>query len=135
MPTLNPSELANRLKQDLAKISGDVNLLPEINNSNDFAKPYIEIDRLGYNYVCRERGKELFRKLPFDLRELSYEVFKDITHAMAWQWELNNRIEGEDSRRQAFEKQIELMGKIDAEFGERTKKELSIFLKWAPYSK
>ena len=134
MQTLSPHELATRLKQELAKIDGDFSLLPEINNSNDLAKPFIEIDRYGYNYVCREHGKELFRKLPFDLHELLFEVFNDITSEMSWAWELKNRKTNEDSRRQAFAKRIELMGKLDLEFGERIRKELDLILKEAPYS-
>ncbi len=133
MDNSKEKELKNRLRDELAKIDGDPRLLPEINESNGDAKPYIEIDRYGYNYVCNERGQELFRKLPFDIDELVYEVFKDITSDMASRWEVKNRKEGEDSRRQGFAKRVELMGKIKPEFAARLEKELQWFLKQAPY--
>lgn len=91
MPTLTSNDLRKRLETELRKIDGDTRLLPEINNSNDFAKPFIEIDRYGYNYVCRERGEEIFRKVPFDIDELLYEVFDNVTFEMAIKWELKNR--------------------------------------------
>lgn len=133
MPTLNPDDLRKRLETELEKINGGSGLLPEINNSNDFAKPFIEIDRYGYNYVCRERGEEIFRKLPFDNEELTFEIFKDVTREMAWNWELKNRKPNEDSRRQVVEKQIELMAKLDKSFGDRIKKEIGQILRLAPY--
>jgi hypothetical protein len=62
MPTLTSDDLRKRLETELKKIDGDTGLLPEINNSNDFAKPFIEIDRYGYNFVCREREKRSLEK-------------------------------------------------------------------------
>jgi hypothetical protein len=126
-------ELKKRLLDELVKIDGDPKLLPEINISNPDAKPYIEIDRYGYYYVCNERGEELFRKLLLDIHELIYEVFKDVTSEMASRWEARNRKEGEDSRRQLFSKRIELMEKIEPEFGRRIEKELQWFLGQAPF--
>lgn len=133
MSPLKPDDLTKRLEQELLKIDGDVELLPEINNSNDFAKPFIEIDRYGYNYVCRERGEEISRKMPLDLDGLIFEVFKDITSTMAYKWELKNRKQKEDSRRQLFQKQIELMVIINPEFGNRLQMEIDQILRLAPY--
>jgi hypothetical protein len=87
MTTLTPDDLRKRLETELKKIDGDIGLLPEINNSNDFAKPFIEIDRYGYNYVCRERGEEIFRKIPYDTDELLFEVLGNLTFEMATKWE------------------------------------------------
>jgi hypothetical protein len=67
MPTLNPEDFKKRLETELKKINGDIELLPEINQSNDFAKPFIELDEHGLYYVCRERGAEMFRKVPLTL--------------------------------------------------------------------
>src|SRR5687767_203022 len=109
MTTLNPDDLRKRLEIELTKIDGDIGLLPEINNSNDFAKPFIEIDRYGYNYVCRERGEEIFRKIPFDTDELLYEVFDNLTFEIATKWEVTNRKDNEDFRLQLFAKHVDLM--------------------------
>jgi len=111
MPTLNLEDLRNRLETELRKIDGDSGLLPEINSSNDDAKPYIEIGRNGYNYVCRERGEEIFRKMPFDTNELFFEVFDHLTFEMAVSWEVKNRKENEDFRLRLFAKQVDLMTK------------------------
>jgi len=132
MTTLTADDLRKRLETELKKITGDSRLLPEINNSNDLAKPFIEIDRYGYNYVCRERGEEIFRKIPFDIDELLYQVFDDLTFSMASEWELNNRKENEDSRLQLFVKQVDLMTRINKDFGKRLNDRLQRILNFGP---
>ena len=132
MPTLNPDDLQKRLVTELRKVNGDIELLPEINHSNDFAKPFIELDRHGYNYVCRERGEEIFRKMPFDIDELLYEVFDNLTFEMATKWEVQNRKENEDFRLQLFAKQVDLMTTINADFGQRINNKLQRILKFQP---
>jgi hypothetical protein len=130
MRTLRPEEMIERLETEPAKIGGDNRLLPEINNSNDFAKPYIEIDQYGYNYVCRERGVERFRKLPFDIDELIYEVFHDVTSEMATKWAIENSAVKEDFRLKWFAKRVDLMTKISRDFGTRLNNELQSILKF-----
>jgi Immunity protein 63 len=132
MPTLKPDDLRQRLETEMKKISNDLSLLPEINNSNDFAKPFIEIDGLGYNYVCRERGEEIFRKLPFDTDELLYEVFDNVTFELATKWEIKNRNENEDFRLRLFGKQVELMTTIKSDFGQKLNERLQRILKFGP---
>jgi len=133
MTTLTPEDLRKRLVTEILKIDGDVRLLPEINNSNDDAYPFIEIDRYGYNYICRERGNEIFRKIPYDIDELVYEVFKDVVRRMTMDWKSENRNGKEDFRRQRFEREIELMTKINHEFADRLRGEINQILKYAPY--
>jgi hypothetical protein len=132
MPTLNPDDLQKRLVTELRKVNGEIELLPEINNLNDFAKPFIELDGHGYNYVCRERGEEIFRKMPFDIDELLYEVFDNLTFEMATKWEVQNRKENEDFRLQLFAKQVDLMTTINADFGQRINNKLQRILKFQP---
>jgi hypothetical protein len=135
MTTLNPDDLQKRLETELLKINGDVELLPEINNSNDHAKPYIEIDRYGYNYVCRERGEEIFRKIPSDIDELLYEVFDNLTFQITTKWEVKNRKDNEDFRLQLFAKQVDLLTTINKDFGERLNSKLQRILKFEPLTK
>ena len=130
MQTLGPDELRRKLNDEVKKISNDLILLPEINNSNDFAKPFIEIDKYGYNYVCRERGEEIFRKLPFNLDDLLYEVFSDVTFELASKWEVKNRKESEDFRLQLFAKQVQLMSAINKDFGKKLNNRLQKILKF-----
>ena len=133
--TLDADELRTRLETELTKIDGDTGLLPEINNSNDFAKPFIEIDGYGYNYVCRERGEEIFRKIPFDIEELLFEVFDNVTFEMASKWELKNRRDNEDVRLQLFAKQVDLMTRISKDFGQRINDRLQRILKFEQLTK
>jgi len=130
MQTLDSADLRRKLEEEIKKISNDLTLLPEINNSNDFAKPFIEIDRYGYNYVCRERGEEIFRKLPFDLNDLLYEVFNDVTFELATKWEVKNRDENKDFRLLLFAKQVQLMSTINENFGEKLNNRLQRILKF-----
>src|SRR5687768_3276240 len=124
MPTLNENELRKLLKDTLDNIGGNPKYLPKVNESDENAKPFIEIGRYGYEYVCQERGEELFRKLPYDTEELLYAVFSDITREMSHDWEVKNRIESQDSRIVFYERKIELMSKIKKEFGDRVRKEM-----------
>jgi len=133
--TLNPDDIRKRLVTELKKINGDVGLLPDINNSNDFAKPFIEIDRHGYNYICRERGQEIFRKTPFDIDELVFEVFDNLTFDIATKWEVENRKENEDFRLQLFAKQVDLMTQINKGFGERLNSRLQKILRFEQLTK
>ncbi|HLP19474.1 MAG TPA: Imm63 family immunity protein [Chitinophagales bacterium] len=134
MSVLSAKDLEVVLRNELLKISNDFTLLPAINSSNYDAKPFIEIDRYGYNYVCCERNQEIFRKLPIDTEQLLYEVFRDISFRLAIGWESKNRLQGEDFRRQLFAKRIELMGKINPVFAEKMQEEINQILLHYPYS-
>lgn len=114
-------------------IDGNEKDLPDINESNDMAKPFIEIDRYGYNYVVRERGIEYERTIPPDLKELLYLVFRGITFDMASTWEVKNRKKGQDTRRLLFAKQIELLDILSPDFGRKAKAEMDSILRIAPY--
>nr|WP_314499854.1 Imm63 family immunity protein [uncultured Chryseobacterium sp.] len=94
------------------------NLIPEINVSNDFAKPFIDTDREEkfFYYVIRERGVEHKRDFYGDVQELLYRVFKDITFVMAADFELRNRIENQDFRILLFKKQEELLLKLNCDW-------------------
>lgn len=134
MPILSKEKLSELLVTTLTVINGNPRDLPRINESNYDAWPFIEIESYGYYYVCYERDTEIFRTLTFDEEELLFLVFRDITNSMAWRWERNNRVAGQDSRRLSFTKKIELMTKIKPEFGTRIQKELDEILRDHPYN-
>jgi len=52
---------------------------------------------------------------------------------MAVEWELDHRKSNEDSRRQLFAKERELMEQFDTKFAQWKKKEIDDFLKKHPY--
>ncbi len=91
------------------KIEASQKYLP-VFSLNDFANPYIELDEEGnYNYVIRERGTEYERKVFKTKNDLLFEVFKNITSYVATDFELKNRIEGQDPRILIFNKKEELL--------------------------
>ncbi|MEQ1725396.1 MAG: Imm63 family immunity protein [Sphingopyxis sp.] len=78
-----------------------------------YGSPYIEVLD-AYHFVIEERGFELERRITNDLDELLYWIMRGLTTAMAWDYEMQNRREGEDSRRQAFAKDVELLGRLSS---------------------
>lgn len=95
--------------------------------------PHVEITKDKAFYVASERGMEIFRKEASDLDELLYFIFKDITKSMARHYELNNRIADEDTRRQVFSKQLELLEKINPKWAELERAEIGKILERSPY--
>src|ERR1700733_8471898 len=90
-------------------IGASGNLLPTYGESEDFALPHIEVDSRGYHHVVVERGVERNRVTTPDLQEFLYRVFRAITSTLAGS---ARRVKGEDSRRQLFRRQIELLAKL-----------------------
>ncbi len=114
-------------------IAAPASALPTFGKTEDGARPHIEVRPDAYHYVVVERGCELERKRTPDLQELLYWVFADVTHQMAFQYELHHRVEGQDCRRIAFAKQSELMGKLSPSFALRTDRQIERILARAPY--
>jgi hypothetical protein len=85
------------------------------------ASPYIEVGD-AYHYVIDERGTELQRKTTTNLDELLYWILKGLISTMARDYETCHRRAGEDSRRQAFAKELELIGTLSATWADRLKK-------------
>lgn len=127
----------NEIKSEvdrLAKlICASSNDLPSYGTTRDFAYPHIEVDATLYHYVVVERGQEFERKSTKEFNELLFWIFSDATHNLAFEYELNNRIEDQDCRRIAFPKQVELMKLISQEMGERLEQEISKILNKSPY--
>ena len=96
--------------------------------------PFIEQDEKGYlYYVVSEKG---YRKeiLAMDLDHLLYLVFEGITVDIAVQYELNNRIEEQDSRRISFAKQEELLGMLNPKWQQKKADEHKAILQVAPFN-
>lgn len=117
------------------KISAPKHLLPTYGHSIDGAHPHIEVDdRNGQlYYVIVERGEELKRDFAADMDDLLYRIFADVTFEMALRFELDNRIESEDSRRQMFTKQEDLLGLLSDKWREREQKEHQSILRRKPF--
>lgn len=116
-----------------AKIVAPESLLPSYGHSEDGAHPHIEVDTAGYHYVAVERGRELQRMTTSDLDELLYNVFHDVTHALAGSFELAHRNESEDFRRILFRCQVELLTMLFPHWGEREREHHEEVLREHPF--
>jgi len=99
---------------------------------NDGASIYVENSK--YYYIIMERGQlnKLFESK--DLEEVLYPLFESITFSLASDYELNHRIENEDSRRLLWKKQLELLKKINRNFFVKCQIEIEKILKIAPFN-
>lgn len=126
---MKKNEIELKIEQLGIKINAPIHLIPEVDESNDFAKPYIDI---GYGdvfyYVIRERNVEYERILYKNEDELLYRIFKDITFEMATKYELENRNNDQDFRVILFKKQEELMSLLNTDWGIRIKSENTKYL-------
>lgn len=93
---------------------------------------HLEVDD-GYHLVVTERGSELERKRTADVDELLYWVMEGLTSAISWDHEAAHRREGEDSRRQGFARQIELLASLSPEWAERRRREQAEILRRHPF--
>ena len=67
------------------------------------------------------------------LFEIAYWIFKHQTFVMAFDYERKHRIEGQDCRRIAFEKQLDLMEILGYEYKQRAESEINEILKGHPF--
>jgi hypothetical protein len=99
----------------------------------DDGSPHVEFVDGKYNYVVTERGSEFQRKIARDEDELLYWLMADVVTGVSLQFELENRIPGQDSRRQWFAKSIELLGRLDPKWAERKESEYQVVLELHPF--
>ncbi|UJD92437.1 hypothetical protein FS594_27275 (plasmid) [Rahnella aquatilis] len=92
-------------------------ITPAFGEPGGDSTPYISFENGKYNYICSERGYEFSRKVTSSIDELLYWRINDFAHAVAVDYELSNRIPGKDSQRIYFHKIIELMRKINENWG------------------
>ncbi|MHA3774771.1 Imm63 family immunity protein [Verrucomicrobiota bacterium sgz303538] len=121
----------NRLAQ---KIGASGCILPTFGQTQDGARPHVEVDSRGYHYVVIERGQELRRDITRNLDELLYQVFESITFNVACDYELAHRIPGQDSRRLLFARQVELLALLSPLWAEREKLDHERILQQHPFS-
>lgn len=94
---------------------------------------YVEIHGPTYHFLSKERGQERTHDITFDLDELLYWIFRDITGGMGYDYIRLNPNREKDSRRIAFEKQLSLLEKLNPSWKQRREREIAEILKRAPY--
>lgn len=107
--------------------------LPTYDHSREFGYPHVEVDSGLYHYVVVERGRESTRRSSPHYADLLYWIFADVTHDLAFSYELTHRVEDQDCRRIAFPRQIELMRRLGADMGARLEREIAEILERSPY--
>jgi hypothetical protein len=115
------------------RIGATSNQLPTYNISRDGGSRHIALENQKYQYVGIERGQEIYRASTTDYDELLYWVFQSATSSIAFDYELNHRIEDQDCRRIAFPRQIELMHKINPKMGILCEHKIAEILSTHPY--
>jgi len=122
-PLVDLSEIKHRVVTLATLIKVDSKRLPTFGHSRDFGYPHIEVDAL-YHFVVIERGVEIERRSTSNLDELLFWVFESVTFGLASDFELSHRKDGEDSRRQLFSKQVELMNLLSFDWANRLRDQI-----------
>jgi hypothetical protein len=107
--------------------------LPTYGHTEDGARPHIEVDSRGYDFVVVERGQELERFTTFDLDDVLYRVFRAVTFSLAIDYELAHRVETQDCRRIGFQKQEELLAQLSHHWADREANEHQRILREHPF--
>lgn len=127
-------EIQDKVYEIGKKIEAPKVLLTMHSQPVDDGTPYVTMSDGVFSYISSERGCEFSRKSDLSINDLIYLVFDRATSIMAMDYELNNRIEGQDSRRLYFLKRIELMTKLDCTWGYRTRQEINRTLLSSPFA-
>ncbi|MCB1022864.1 MAG: hypothetical protein KDB79_00640, partial [Acidobacteria bacterium] len=94
---------------------------------------HLEISENAYHLVVTERGLEISRRTTSSKDEILYWMVASLAWGLATNFELHNRIPGEDSRRLLFAKQIEYLRRVNASWAERKQKEFDEILQKYPF--
>ncbi|QQU04325.1 hypothetical protein [Myroides odoratus] len=111
-------KIRNKIAQLVKKVEGvPEEFIPQLNVSNDFASPYIDIGFGGAVYlVVRERGVEYERTYYPEVDLLIKEVFKRIAFQLAVRDEAEQRKNEADYSFDKIEKlQLDYLNKFDLE--------------------
>lgn len=96
--------------------------------------PYFEINGDQIFVVSSERGLELYRKFVPSVDEAVFIIIERAVTRMALNYEINNRVDGQDFRRIYFGKKVELMGLIDKVWADRVLEDINFILSMSPYA-
>ncbi len=95
--------------------------------------PYISFEKDSYNYIYSEREYEFSRKVTHSLNTLLYWIMSEFAYQIAYQYELEHRVEGRDGRRIAFPKFIEIMANMNPAWESEARVDIQKILAEAPY--
>lgn len=96
--------------------------------------PHVEIVGNEYHLVVTERGSEFERQKTSDIDELLYWIVSDDVSQLARDWELECRIENQDSRRLWFSKEVEILQTINPEWAKKKEQDQKVVLNKHPFN-
>lgn len=130
--TLTLGAIEQRVRRMAKELDAPANYLPTYGRSREDGTPHIEING-AYDFVVSERGKEFERRSSSDIDELLYWVFRTVTFSLAADYECGHRRAGEDSRRQLFAIQLDMLKKLSPDWAEREDAYLRGVLRQHPF--
>lgn len=95
---------------------------------------HVAFDDEAYHLVATERGLELSRQTTRDEDEILYWMARDAAFWAAVRYELENRVETQDSRRVIFMEWRRLIARCGGKFAERLDAEIDAILKENPFT-
>lgn len=96
--------------------------------------PHVEIIGDEYHFVVTERGPEFELRKTKESDELLYWFVSGGVSQLARDWELEHRVEGNDSRRLWFAKEVEMLRTLNIEWAKRKELHQKSVLKEHPFN-
>jgi hypothetical protein len=133
---LNINEIEFEYRKTLKKIQAPLKFYNYItfNNNDKNDGVNIEINKHGYNYILSERGIERERRATFDIKELMFWIFWDITFIIALDnyhtCADNNKY---DPRRIYFKNQLKIFKTINIEYEQKARKKIIEIINRNPF--
>jgi hypothetical protein len=127
-------QLRSEVDRLAALIGAPASSLPTYGRTDDSARPHVEFGGGQFHFVVVERGVELERLSSPVADDVLYQVFESVTFSMACAVEGRHRRHGEDSRRQRFDVQLNLLGRLSADWRRRTRERLDDVLRRHPFA-
>lgn len=134
MGSVSLEDIKRTIHARASAIDAPPGALPTFGQTEDGARPHVEVDGLVFHYVVVDRGQELLRESFAVLDDLLGRIFQDVTFQMAVDFEVKNRHPDQDCRRQMFAKQLELLNALNPEWAERQRAQLDRVLSEHPFS-
>ena len=116
------------------KIGAPLSLMKIYNSEQSDGVPFVQVCNNSYKYIFMERGFKFDEWETDNLDELLFWIMRDKVFSISSKYEFINRIDGEDSRRVLFSKQLQLMSILNLEWWKKMNEEIQEILRKSPYS-
>jgi hypothetical protein len=95
--------------------------------------PHVEYSDGEYAYVQTERGVEFGRRTSSSADDILYWLSLDVVLTLATDFEVAHRMHGRSYRRLLYEKELELLRRVNPAWAERRRGEIEAILVRHPY--